>query len=91
MYIDGPWSLINAKATAKFEVGIAPVPVGGSGSKTVTAGSGFGVAKSVENQDLAAKAVAALVNPDNEATWASRAAPSRRAPPSRTPGTATTA
>ncbi|WP_380174306.1 ABC transporter substrate-binding protein [Kineococcus sp. DHX-1] len=67
MYIDGPWSLINAKATAKFEVGIAPVPVGGSGSKTVTAGSGFGVAKSVENQELAAKAVAALVNPDNEA------------------------
>ncbi|MBF5080458.1 sugar ABC transporter substrate-binding protein [Quadrisphaera sp. INWT6] len=66
MNIDGPWSLINAKATASFEVGIAPMPVGGSGSKTVSAGSGFGVSAKAANQDLAAKACAGLVNVDSE-------------------------
>ena len=66
MNIDGPWSLINAKATASFEVGIAPMPVGGSGSKTVTAGSGFGVSTAAANQDLAAKATAGLVNVESE-------------------------
>ncbi len=66
MNIDGPWSLINAKATAKFEVGIAPMPVGGSGSKTVSAGSGFGVSAKAKNPDLAAKAVAGLTGVDAE-------------------------
>lgn len=66
MNIDGPWSLINAKATANFEVGIAPMPVGGSGSKTVSAGSGFGVSAKAANQDLAAKAVAGLTGVDAE-------------------------
>jgi multiple sugar transport system substrate-binding protein len=66
MNIDGPWSLINAKATAKFDVGIAPMPVGGSGSKTVTAGSGFGVSKSCSDPDTAAKAVAGLTGVDAE-------------------------
>ena len=64
MYVDGPWSLINAKATATFEVGIAPMPVGGSGSKTVSAGSGFGVSAKAGNPGLAAKAVAGLTNSD---------------------------
>ncbi|PRY12855.1 ABC transporter substrate-binding protein [Kineococcus rhizosphaerae] len=66
MCIDGPWSLINAKATAKFEVGIAPMPAGSSGSKTMTAGSGFGVSKSAKDPDRAAKAVAVLTGTDAE-------------------------
>ena len=67
MNIDGPWSLINAKATADFEVGIAPMPVGGSGSKTVSAGSGFGVSAAAANPELAAKAVAGLTGVEAEA------------------------
>lgn len=66
MTLDGPWSLINAKATAKFEVGIAPVPTGMKGSKTWTAGSGFGVSKSAKDPDRAAKAVAVLTGVDAE-------------------------
>lgn len=66
MNIDGPWSLINARATAKFEVGIAPMPVGGSGSRTVTAGSGFGVSAAAGDQELAAKAVAGLTGVEAE-------------------------
>ncbi|MEZ0165714.1 sugar ABC transporter substrate-binding protein [Kineococcus sp. LSe6-4] len=67
MSLDGPWSLINAKATADFEVGIAPVPAGSSGSTTWTAGSGFGVSRSAPDPDLAARAVAVLTGADAEA------------------------
>jgi len=66
MNIDGPWSLINAKATAGFEVGIAPMPVAGSGSKTVSAGSGFGVSAKAADQGLATKACAGLVSVEAE-------------------------
>lgn len=81
MNIDGPWSLINAKATANFEVGIAPMPVGGSGSKTVSAGSGFGVSARAANQDLAAKAVAGLTGVEAESYLgeSGRAFPARTA------------
>jgi len=67
MNIDGPWSLINAKATAKFEVGIAPMPAGAAGSRTVTAGSGFGVSAEAADPERAAKAVAVLTGVDAEA------------------------
>jgi multiple sugar transport system substrate-binding protein len=81
MCIDGPWSLINAKATAKFDVGIAPVPAGASGSKTMTAGSGFGISTSCKDPDRAAKAIAVLTGTDAEAYLgkAGRAFPSRTA------------
>jgi len=81
MTIDGPWSLINAKATAKFEVGIAPMPVCASGSKTVTAGSGFGVSTSCKDPERAKKAIAVLTGTDAEAYLGGqgRAFPSRTA------------
>ncbi|WP_380157577.1 ABC transporter substrate-binding protein [Kineococcus sp. R86509] len=66
MNIDGPWSLINAKATAKFEVGIAPIPAGARGSKTQTAGSGFGVSTAAKDPKKAAKAVSILTGTDAE-------------------------
>ncbi|WP_167581274.1 ABC transporter substrate-binding protein [Kineococcus rubinsiae] len=81
MTIDGPWSLINARATAKFEVGIAPMPAGASGSKTVTAGSGFGVSTSCKDPERAKKAVAVLTGVEAETYLGTqgRAFPSRTA------------
>ncbi|MEV6493365.1 sugar ABC transporter substrate-binding protein, partial [Actinoplanes sp. NPDC051633] len=66
MALDGPWSLINAREQAKFEVGIAPMPAGPSGSKTWSDGSGFGVTKDCEHKDQAFKAVSVMVGTDAE-------------------------
>ena len=66
MTLDGPWSLINARAQAKFDVGIAPLPAGASGSKTWSDGSGFGVTRDCENPDEAFKAVSVMVGKEAE-------------------------
>ena len=50
MSLDGPWSFINARQQAKFEIGIAPMPAGASGSKTWSDGSGFGISKEVRTR-----------------------------------------
>ena len=49
MSLDGPWSLINARQQAKFEIGIAPMPAGASSSKTWSDGSG-GISKEVRTR-----------------------------------------
>ena len=66
MRLDGPWDLINAREQAKFEVGIAPMPAGASGSKTWSDGSGFGVTKDCKNPDEAFQAVSVMVGADAE-------------------------
>ena len=66
MSLDGPWDLINARKQAKFEVGIAPMPAGASGSKTWSDGSGFGVTKDCKNPDEAFQAVSVMVGEDAE-------------------------
>jgi multiple sugar transport system substrate-binding protein len=66
MSLDGPWSLINAREQAKFEVGIAPMPAGASGSKTWSDGSGFGVSRDCKNPDEAFKAVSVMVGAEAE-------------------------
>lgn len=66
MTLDGPWSLINARAQAKFEVGIAPLPAGASGSKTWSDGSGFGVTRNCEHPNEAFKAVSVMVGEEAE-------------------------
>jgi len=66
MSLDGPWDLINARAQAKFKVGIAPMPAGASGSKTWSDGSGFGVTQDGKNPDEAFKAVSVMVGTDAE-------------------------
>jgi len=66
MSLDGPWDLINAREQAKFEVGIAPMPAGASGSKTWSDGSGFGVTKDCKNPDEAFQAVSVMVGADAE-------------------------
>ncbi|WP_344801027.1 ABC transporter substrate-binding protein [Microlunatus ginsengisoli] len=66
MSLDGPWDLINARAQAKFKVGIAPMPAGAAGSKTWSDGSGFGVTKDCKNPDEAFQAVSVMVGSDAE-------------------------
>ncbi|HYP44349.1 MAG TPA: sugar ABC transporter substrate-binding protein [Propionibacteriaceae bacterium] len=63
---DGPWSLINTRALAKFEVGIAPFPAGASGSKTWSDGSGFGITQSCKNPDEAFKAISVITGTEAE-------------------------
>ena len=45
----------------EFQVGIAPMPAGASGSKTWSDGSGFGVTKDCKNPDEAFQAVSVMV------------------------------
>ncbi len=66
MSLDGPWDLINARAQAKFKVGIAPMPAGAAGSKTWSDGSGFGVTQSCKNPEEAFKAVSVITGKDAE-------------------------
>jgi multiple sugar transport system substrate-binding protein len=60
MYVDGPWALINAKAVAKFNVGVVTIPEGDSGLLTTTGGSGFGLSEKCEHKDEAMKAIAII-------------------------------
>ena len=66
MSLDGPWDLINARAQAKFKVGIAPMPTGASGSKTWSDGSGFGITQSCKNPDEAFKAISVITGSEAE-------------------------
>jgi multiple sugar transport system substrate-binding protein len=66
MALDGPWDLINARAQAKFKVGIAPMPTGAAGSKTWSDGSGFGITKNCKNPDQAFQAISVIVGADAE-------------------------
>jgi multiple sugar transport system substrate-binding protein len=66
MSLDGPWDLINAREQAKFQVGIAPMPAGASGSKTWSDGSGFGVTKDCKDPDEAFQAVSVMTGADAE-------------------------
>jgi multiple sugar transport system substrate-binding protein len=64
MTVDGPWDLINAKAQAKFQLGIVPVPAGPNGSRTVTAGSGFGISRNCKYPEQTMKAISVITGPD---------------------------
>lgn len=95
MYIDGPWSLLGDIAAVKggsnkFEIGIAPLPVGPTGkSMSLVAGSGFGISKNlfknhrgVSRSELLAdsiKAIELLTGPQAEQYLgtAGRALPAR--------------
>ena len=66
MSLDGPWSLINARQQAKFEIGIAPMPAGASGSKTWSDGSGFGISGDAQEPDEAFKAISVMVGAEAE-------------------------
>lgn len=71
MYIDGPWDLINDKADAKFQFGIAPMPAGSQGSITMEAGSGFGISTTSQHQADDWKAISVLTGANAEQYLAS--------------------
>lgn len=81
MQLNGPWSLIDTKGKAKFQVGIAPIPAGPDGSKTYTAGSGFGISRSCKTPDAAFQAIMSMTSdkPLTTLAAAGRAYPARTA------------
>jgi multiple sugar transport system substrate-binding protein len=64
MVTDGPWQLVNVMDQAQFEVGVAPIPAGPSGSHSQVAGSGFGISQTCPDPDKALQAIAVLTGPE---------------------------
>jgi multiple sugar transport system substrate-binding protein len=64
MVVDGPWQLVNVMDQAAFEVGVAPIPAGDSGSHSQVAGSGFGISQTCEEPEAALRAISVLTGPD---------------------------
>ncbi|MBD8104346.1 ABC transporter substrate-binding protein [Plantibacter sp. CFBP 8775] len=62
-YVDGPWSLINTKAKATFDVGVVTLPAG-SAPTTFSAGSGFGVSKECKYPEQAYQAITTMTSED---------------------------
>jgi ABC-type glycerol-3-phosphate transport system substrate-binding protein len=62
MSVNGPWSVLSLKQQAKFSVGLATIPAGPSGTKTYSAGSGFGIAKSCKYPDQAFQAISSMTS-----------------------------
>jgi ABC-type glycerol-3-phosphate transport system substrate-binding protein len=60
--VEGPWSLIDLSGKVKFKLGIATVPAGQGGGKTVSAGSGFGISKTCKNPDQAFAAITSMTS-----------------------------
>lgn len=81
MMLDGPWSVIDVEGKTKFSLGIAPMPAGPDGSKSYTAGSGFGISRSCKTPDAAFQAIVSMTSqkPLTELAAAGRAYPSRTA------------
>ncbi|HZX01355.1 sugar ABC transporter substrate-binding protein [Kribbella sp.] len=81
MQLNGPWSLIDTLGKVKFNLGIAPIPAGPDGSKTFTAGSGFGISRSCKSPDAAFQAIMSMTSEKPLTTLASagRAYPARTA------------
>jgi multiple sugar transport system substrate-binding protein len=64
MVVDGPWQLVNVMDQAAFEVGVAPIPAGGSGSRSQVAGSGFGISQTCDQPEAAMRAISVLTGPE---------------------------
>jgi multiple sugar transport system substrate-binding protein len=63
MIIDGPWRLNSIKADATFEFGVAKVPEGPNGFKTVLGGHNFAIANN-DNVDASWEFVKYMNRPD---------------------------
>lgn len=64
MSVNGPWSVLELKAQAKFDVGLATIPAGPNGTKSYSAGSGFGISQSCPYPDEAFKAISTMTSAD---------------------------
>ncbi|MET9819365.1 sugar ABC transporter substrate-binding protein [Streptomyces sp. NPDC006386] len=79
MAASGPWALLNLKNQAGFQVGLTTIPAGPGGSRTYSAGSGFGISKSCPDPERAFKAIT-LMTARKQLEWlggVGRAYPSR--------------
>lgn len=65
MGANGPWALLDLKANADFPVGLTTVPAGPDGTRTYSAGSGFGISKACPNPDEAFKAITLMTDRKN--------------------------
>jgi len=72
MLVDGPWDMVNDKATVNFPFGIVPLPSQSQGAPTLTAGSGFGISTTSKYPDDAWKAISVLTGPTAEQYLASQ-------------------
>jgi len=62
MSVNGPWSVLSLKKQAKFGVGLATIPAGPDGTKTYSAGSGFGISKSCAHPEQAFAAITTMTS-----------------------------
>ncbi|MDH6622554.1 multiple sugar transport system substrate-binding protein [Streptomyces sp. LBL] len=62
MSVNGPWSVLSLKGQAKFGVGLATIPAGPDGTKTFSAGSGFGISSSCKYPDQAFQAIRTMTS-----------------------------
>lgn len=78
MAVDGTWNLVSDAREATFPVGVTTLPVGEGGISSFSANSGFGIAKSCEHKEAAAKAIAIITGAEGqEAAAASGTLPAR--------------
>ncbi len=61
MGTNGPWALEGLREQASFPVGLATLPAGPDGSRTYSAGSGFGISKSCPEPEQAFKAITLMI------------------------------
>ncbi|MGW4956371.1 ABC transporter substrate-binding protein [Nonomuraea sp. NPDC004186] len=80
MQVNGPWAVLSLKEQAKFGVGLATIPAGPNGSKTYSAGSGFGISQSCQYPDEAFKAISVMTSADvlGQLATIGRAYPARK-------------
>ncbi len=62
MAVDGDWNISSDATQAAFPVGVVALPQGPNGGGTYSANSGFGIAKSCQNKEAAAKAIAIITS-----------------------------
>ncbi|MFC4561130.1 ABC transporter substrate-binding protein [Nocardiopsis mangrovi] len=81
MVVDGPWDILNVSSQSDFELGMVPLPAGPDGSRTLSAGSGFGVSRSCPVPEEAYAAIEILTGDDvlTDLAASGRAFPSRPA------------
>lgn len=72
MAVDGAWNLSSNAKDATFKVGVVTIPVGDGGIASYSANSGFGISKSCEHKEEAAKAIAVMTSSEAQELVASR-------------------
>jgi len=70
MAVDGDWNISSNASDAKFNVGVVALPQGENGGGTYSANSGFGISKSCEHKEEAAKAIAVITGADAQVAQA---------------------